>query len=377
MKSSKLLLIAAVAVLLAACSNKPTAVTDGETANVERVKSNFDFLRKLGIDSIQKVEFISLYDGSKEVPEGIFLDDEQSAALLSEVFPFLKNTEGMNVDEGEVPDGAFFIAGVKALQNDYTMVAFTVEVGDVAIGSLGIYDKNGKLTDYMDLGPWNLNRSWDSGMSAITCDINSACIEFTANDAFSVKKVDGQYEGHSEPKKSAAQSEQPDTLVKDKDLWLMERRFSYKIDDKGRIALIDVKNEKMENVPPAILLEREIDDISEYPYSDQSVYDKLNAMAAQPKYVNPGAEGDYTGTCTLRTMQSALARMYDRNPQNALNWMAAHLDAPLIKVWKSVIGEGFVSKEKLVSDIDKMTNETAKKAVGQLTAQWGLNGAMG
>ena len=141
-----LTVIAAVALLVSvSCNaNKSTAPESSGASKVEAVKSDFSFLKKLGIDPADSLLIADEIDAERGQMALLALDDNQRRALLKGI-----------ADDDEIDFGVFSIAGIRALPGGFTLVAYHIELGDGSGGMVAVYDRDGKVTDMALTGAWN------------------------------------------------------------------------------------------------------------------------------------------------------------------------------------------------------------------------------
>ena len=145
MKMKNLILLSVIALMpLMACNANGTnsnAAEQSAPAAAAPQKPDLGFLKKLGVDVSQLQTMGDKYDSDQQW-ELTALTDEQVFSLL----PMVKN-----MNDGEI-EGGYYLEAAKAMPEGHTMLIFAVEYGDSGAELMGIYDRDGNLTDLMQLG---------------------------------------------------------------------------------------------------------------------------------------------------------------------------------------------------------------------------------
>ena len=360
-------MMAAAMLLSISCkANKQASPDASGVAKVETVKSDFNFLKKLGIDPTDSLLMEERLETAPDKMVMLGLEENQRKALLGDVF------------EGEEADyGGFYIVGVRALPNDYTLVVYHIEFGDGSDGLVGIYDRNGKLSDCCQTGPWDfkmpetMNDDYTAGVMREEHNV----LDMLSKNSFKVTNSVSTYD-------FVAGSADRDELgmnnfKKVKDLMSIAKEFNYSIDKNGRIKMEAPKMLDKKGVTANDLLLDEIDGLFKAPKYDASILDKVNAIAAKPEVkASMGSEDDEFGY----RLQSIVNRVFAMNPQGLLKWIASHRDLTknqVVTIFESLFSEGAVDKYRLYQQIQKMPAGADKDYLEKLTGQWGPADAVG
>lgn len=364
-------LVACMGLSLVACGKNvqagSTAGNGKSQQQVERVKSDFTFLKKLGITQLDSLEFIDTFDGNSFSNHSLHLSKTQGVALLSGV-----------VNEELIKSGGASIVGIKALPHGLTLVLYSVECGDGSFDYVCIHNKQGKRTDAMAvINQWH----------AIFCQypdhmpqghaLKNECIthcHFTAPTHFELQE--SFVTSHI-----IVNEEQPDSPAKKvKDVAVLKRVKQYDIDAQGHFVVGKTITKQSVGVDAYWLVMTKIDDIEGLPHSSNKQLDLLNSLHEEmfgPKRDEALEDRDEDLYCR---MQFVLNGFYCINAQQVLKWMATHRNKStnhLVEVFESLLSTGYIDKYDLVVAIEKMTNPEERAYMEKLTAQWGLEGAVG
>lgn len=364
MKIRTLLNTALTMGLLVSCALRSNGETDGSPAISDpEPEANFGFIENLGIN-LDKVNVIGDdYDFQSSAEKDLVsITAKQRNALLDDFFHFIKSQ-----DDEDAELSRFTIAGIRALQDGYSMVIFLEEYGDGSDQYLATYDPKGKPVDLIDshtshyLEPIEANEDYTLG-KAYKTKMN---LDFEAADQFKIQVGYALVDWKSV-------NDQPKAT---KQYWEIDRSLSYQITPEGKFKLLSIKPSNEGNPPEESLLSQDIADLGRYPLSDPSRIDKLNAMLARPDIVKLQKED----SPSFFWLTILLREIYQTTPQQLLEWMAAHRskDNHLVALFEKLFSDGLVRKETLISDIEQMKDPDAKKYISELTSQWGPADAVG
>ncbi len=361
-----LTVIAAVALLVSvSCNaNKSTAPESSGASKVEAVKSDFSFLKKLGIDPADSLLIADEIDAERGQMALLALDDNQRRALLKGI-----------ADDDEIDFGVFSIAGIRALPGGFTLVAYHIELGDGSGGMVAVYDRDGKVTDMALTGAWQtwepvtMNEECTAG---VMLKINNV-LRMVSKNSFKVTGTTDKYSftaslGDREVY-SLADYKKTNSLMN------IVKEYTYTIDGKGLMKMSTPKVLSKTGVKDVDMLIGEIDDLFSIPKNDISVCDKLNEIALRPQVMNAANDEEYG-----YRLQSVVMRVFSENPDGLLKWLASHRDLSknrVVTIFESLFSEGIVDKYKLYQQIQDMPAGSDKEYLEKLTGQWGVAGAVG
>ena len=352
-------------------ANKTTAPEGSGAAKVETIKSDFTFLKKLGIDPTDSLLIDTRLETSNDKIVMLGLEENQRKALLNGVF------EGLEDADNEFDYGAFNIIGVRALPGDYTFVAYHIEFGDGSSGMVCVYDKNGKLTDCVQLGPWDFRMPEVMNEDCTEGEMRDECnaLAFVSQNKFVVNRTLSRYEFKT------TTSDRDEFGVTDfkktKDLSSIVKEYAYTIDKNGRIKMDKPKMKEQKGNTPESLLIDEIEDLTMSPKYEENVYDLLNELAMRPlvQQTAGGVDDEFS-----YRLQGTVARLFELNPQDLLKWIAKHRDLKknqVVTLFESLFSDGVINKYTLYQQIQKMPAGADKDYLEKLTGQWGPSDAVG
>ncbi len=352
MKKISLFLAAALMVLACACNRDAKQ----SSANGD---NNFAFLTKLGIN----MDSVNVFDKKlveDTVTPTMALDEKQRVALLNQVHRF---------DVYPEVEGLCFILGVKAVGHGHTLVVYLTEYGDGSEESMAIYDSEGKLTDFIQTGPWDAmapQEANDDYTAGTALKWKAEC-EFTSADEFVLNSSYADVAW----KMGADDKGEPGPIEVTDSKWEILKKYRYKIDEAGHFVFLGRDEQRKGPVDAEDVILDDIEDVAMLPVSSEARLDSINSKcvryAKQP------------GDMVKFSLSSIMWRIYNSNPQQVLNYIAAHRDAPteVQKLMESIVSDGNMDKAILVGDIKKMADAGARAYLEQLTAQWGVAGAKG
>lgn len=318
----------------------------------------------MGVD-VSKLEIMGdRFDFNAE-REFVPLEDEQVIKLLPMV-------QSMSPDEIE---GGYYLSGAKALPSGNTMLLFSVAYGDSGTELMGIYDSNGNLVDFMQLGNCNefMTIECNDEMTQGKAQVTSTIIKFSSPNEFTIDKTVKVADWKRQP------SEVEDGLPKDftKVHWLVQTLNAYDVDDQGRIALVDEKQVKRQGeVDPDYQRWSAIGNLGRLPASDSNRIERLSEMADE-LYEQLG-RGEYDEDPSYH-IQMVVAEYFDSNPQTLLQWVYNNRNKKnlIVEHFEQIFANGWRNKYTLVKAIEQMRDPDAQKYLEDLTAQWGPSDAVG
>ena len=288
----------------------------------------------------------------------IELNEDQALKLL----PMAQFLEG-----GDIYDGRYYITAAKALPDGYTMLLYGWETGDDAsLQMMGIYDKDGNITDFMQLGDMGefdyieQNDDYTQGRAQMT-DIN---LKFTAPGVFTLDKTVKEADWKRDPNSDDGRREP--TKVN----WLVQTLETYSVDGKGHIALDGRKEVKRQGT-----LDKEYEswtaiyDLSRLPMSDATRIDQLNDLAGKMKQTQ-GDQQYADGTAYI--VISAINEYFATNPDALFQWIYKNRDHSnmIVGHLQESVTNHYLDKALLDQAISQMTDKAAQKYINDLTAGW-------
>ena len=366
MKMKQLFLMAAIATMpLVACNASDTSTNATEraaTTDVATAKPDLGFLKKLGVDVSRLQAIGDKYDSDQQW-EATVLNDEQIIALL----PMVKSMNDVEIE------GGYDIEAAKAMPGGHTMLIFAVEYGDSGAELMGIYDRDGNLTDFMQLG--NIREfstvQCNDEMTQGTAQVTHTTFKFNSPSEFIIDKTVKVADWKRAPGDEAL----PSNFTKVH--WLVQTLDSYEVDDQGRITLVDEKEVKRQGeVDPDVERWNGIARLGQLPASDPNRIERLNDKANE-LYKQLG-RGDYDADPSYH-IQMVLAEYFDSNPQTLLQWIYNYRGKKtlLVEHFEQIFANGWRNKFTLVKAIEQMRDPDAQQYLNDLTAQWGPSDAVG
>ena len=353
---NRLVLILAGLVLLAGCAAKggDNAAADTQKVTAQQVK-NMDFLHRMGVNTDQLMLIGDKLNLSWN-EEFCSLTDDQVRALLNDVYK-------LGADEDV--EGVHSIIGVKPLAGDHTMVLFHIEFGDGSKQVMGIYDQQGRMTDYLETGS-SLESMVEASddMSKGVSRRNDVDYEFPESEII-LNRFFKQYEW-------VLNGEQVKPV---RDMWTIKKVYRYSIGEDGKLKWLKTDISKSGQVDEDVLLRDEVNDLQMRPASDPKVMDDLNAFVSRDAVqADIKAEGDLEWG-----VSSALWGVFMENPQGVLTWMAKNQGKGnyLLPLFEGLFSSGTINKNLLVKELEKMTDAKARQYLDTLTAQWGPSNSEG
>ena len=359
MKLKNLILMVAIATMPLVACNANGASTNGTEqaapAAAAPQKPDLGFLTAMGLD-VSNLNIIN--DVWEFTVDMIDLNKDQALKLLP-MAQFLF--------DGDIYDGRYYITAAKALPDGYTMLLYGWETGDDAsLEMMAIYDKDGYITDFMQLGNMGefsdieQNDEYTQGRAQMT-DID---LKFTAPGVFTLDKTDKEADWQRDP--NDENGERQATKV----YWLVQTMETYSVDGSGHIALDSRKEVKSEGTPnEEYESSTAINDLARLPMSDATRIDKLNELAGKMKQTL--GEQKYADGAGYNVM-SAIGEIFASNPDAFFQWIYKNRDSNglIVEHLQKSITYSYLSKTVLDEAISQMTDKAAQKYIKDLTAGW-------
>ncbi|MBO7608607.1 MAG: hypothetical protein J6S96_00185 [Muribaculaceae bacterium] len=361
MKMRYLILLMALTITpLVACNannGSSDAAADQAAPTAAPDKPDLSFLAKLGLD-VSNLTII----GDVWEPSAVFVDlnKEQTIRLLP-------MAQFMNGGEEQIYDGRYYLTAAKALPNGYTMLLYGWSTGDdSSLEMMGIYNRDGNITDFMQLGDMNefsdneQNDDYTQGRAQMT----DTELKFTAPAEFTldrtIKEADWQRDPNSED------GGRDITKV----YWLLTTEKTYNVDDHGHVKLADQKELKRKgNLDNDYELFLQFDDLANMPISDVTRIDKMNDLANKTKQ----ALGDerFDDTFAYRVI-SGVSEFFASDPDSLLKWIYKNRKREnlIVRCLMESIENSYIEKSMFDNAINQLTDNDAKQYLKELTATW-------
>ena len=276
------------------------------TTPIPHQENGYRFLRFNGID----VSKLNIMNGTFTLGEDIDLyplEGNQLIALLDDVrhMDYYINGDGR--------EGGYSIAGVHD-NGFFSIVLYSVEYGDGANMEMGIYDDNGKLWDFIDLGYWYdyIGCNLDDGPESDAAIRTDAKLIFNDDHTFTLNITGEMHPIGVEP----SQSNLMCTMTKTAQYGYKDLRY---FELKG----IDVKysDPEMKQFFP-------FDDITNLRYAPKSdVYDKigkLNDLIVRDDIASDLQNEEYSEANYMIT--HTVAQWLEMNTETVFTWLTYHHD---------------------------------------------------
>lgn len=362
MKMKTFILMAAIAMMPLLPCNAYGASTDAteKSAPAAPQKPDLSFLTTMGLD-VSNLAIIN--DVCESSFDFIDLNKEQVLKLL----PMAQFLYGGEI---EIYDGRYYIYAAKALPDGYTLLLYGWETGDDAsLQMMAIYDKDGNITDFMQLGNMGefsdieQNDAYTQGRAQMT----NVDMKFTAPAVFALDKTVKEADWERNPNNEDGRREA--TRV----YWLVQTLETYSVDGKGHIVFDGRKDIKRQGtLDKEYELWTTIYDLSRLPMSDATRIDKLNDLAGKMKQMLGDQQYD-DGTAYI--VISAINEFFATNPDALFQWIYKNRDSNdlIVRHLQESIVNSYLDKALLDKAIGQMTDKAAQKYIKDLTASWEPN----
>lgn len=291
-----LLVIIIMGIVQMVCANTP----------IPHQINGYRFLCYHGVD----VSKLKIIDGTFTIEENTELyplEGEQLIALLDDVrhMDYYINGDGR--------EGVYSIAGVHD-NGFFSIVVYSIEYGDGGCIEMGIYDDNGKLWDFLDLGYWKDFRGCnldDSPASDAIIHFNTT-LTFNEDHTFTLNITGEMHPINDMPTQSNLMGTMTKTV-----------QYGYKDLRYFKLKGIDVKysNPIMEQFFPFA----DIDNLQYVPKSE--VYDKLgtlNELIAREDIASDIHNEEYSEANYM--INHTIWRWLEMDTENMFTWLSYHHD---------------------------------------------------
>lgn len=310
-------------------------------------KAGAQFLENLGIDGGQVQMLGDTID--VRIDTTLFhLNTEQGRALLGGIVPEWAQ------DTAEVENVAS-IAAFKTLDNGISLAFLWQEWGDGGSMYVCSYDKQGKFVDGVEYINWHaLNQSSLEEGSSFFLNWEERCGGNFTPEGFTIHRI---YKG------MRTDSEMSDFVPQ----WTIEKKYVYKVDDKGVMTLAEIQPAQVGKVPAEVLTLDDLRDMAKLPASDKQALDKLNKKAA----ANGVAQADESSKI-FSEVENAIGTIFERHPLEFLQWMINHPgeQSSLNRFIEKADGYGYIDRATFDAQLEKLTDEAGKEYLTNLTKNW-------
>ncbi|MBR5101921.1 MAG: hypothetical protein IK092_02210 [Muribaculaceae bacterium] len=347
-----ILLLAMIFTPLVACSSsngEKKVETQANATDNNILPLDLGFLEKVGVD-VSKVGDIC------DIKDYADLNEEQVIKLL----PMLSR---MNQDE-LIRD--YYIKGARALSGGLTMLLYSAETGDDSTTELlAIYDKDGNLTDYMQLDDWDQFEpfDFDDEFTKGKAHVTDTKIIFTSPSEFTLDET---------VKESSWERKDDDTpilrcLTDQK--WLVETVKRYSVDKEGHMALVEDKVVKSEGDVDPDFKNDPIWKLYKLPAFDPSRIDLFNNLAND--YIKKEGRQAFDDDNNYVT-EVIVGECFAGNPEALLNWIYKNRDKKTVVAdyLKRLFTSGTLDKSVIDQEIGKLADKNVKNYLKALTANW-------
>lgn len=353
MKVKPLILLMAITITPLVACNASSSENKAETANEVSVTGSnlpldLTFLKNMGVDA-EKIHDINDKNENFDVAD---LNEDQIRKLLPMT---AYNADEFNHDH--------YIKGAKALAGGFTMLLYGIETGDDSSTELlAIYDKDGKLTDYMQLGDYDafIIGETDDGYTKGTAEAVDTKITFPSGSEFTIDRT--EKEGSWVRDEEDGYSELTDLK------WLVQTVKRYTVDDKGHMTLVEQKEVKREGNVSADY-DPTFDDLYMLPMTTPDRIDRLN-KAINEKVKNQGREAYLEDMPYYVSM--VLSEYYAADPEGLLMWIYKNRETPnmIVEHLKQNFTSGWLDKSVLNQVIEEMEDTPAQDYIYDFTRDW-------
>ena len=149
--------------------------------------------------------------------------------------------------------------------------------------------------------------------------------------------------------------------------WTIEKKYVYKVDDKGVMTLAEIQPAQVGKVPAEVLTLDDLRDMAKLPASDKQALDKLNKKAA----ANGVAQADESSKI-FSEVENAIGTIFERHPLEFLQWMINHPgeQSSLNRFIEKADGYGYIDRATFDAQLEKLTDEAGKEYLSNLTKNW-------
>lgn len=351
MKQLILLMVLTITPLVActATGNENKSETAAEASTIgNNLPLDLTFLKKMGVD-VEKFHDNNDENMNFDVAD---LSEEQVLKLL----PMVSRKDADEILHEH------YIKGVKALAGGFTMLLYGIETGDDASTELlAIYDKDGKLTDYMQLGDYDafiIGEANDDDTKG-TAEATTTKITFPSPSEFIMDRTN----------KEGSWTYGENGFSELTDLkWLVQTIKRYTVDNQGHMTLVEQKEVKREgNVSPDY--DPTFDDLYMLPMSTPDRIDRLN-KAINDRIKKQGREAYLEDMPYM--VSETVGEYYAADPEGMLMWIYKNRETPnmIVEHLKQAFVYGWLDKSMLDQVIEEMDDTAAQDYVYDLAMQW-------
>ena len=324
------------------------------TTPIPHQYNGYRFLRSHGID----VSKLNVIDGTFTLDENTELyplEGEQLIALLDDV-----RHMDYYINHADGRDGGYSIAGVHD-NGFFSIVVYSVEYGDGGEIEMGIYDDQGKLWDFMDLGYWYeyIGCNIDDGPESDAVIRTNTELVFNDDHTFSLNITGEMHPINVDPSPSNLMGTMTKTV-----------RYGYK-----DLRYFDLKEIDVNYSVPEMGQFLAFDDIADLHYVPKSdVYgklDTLNGLIASEAVAADLQNEEYSDANYM--IIHTVARWLEMTPETVFTWLTYHQNSDKNHLlyfvedsYKSGVADGAMMKYV----VGQMQANKVKKYATQLFQRW-------
>ena len=320
-----------------------------------------DFLTQLGVDvsNVRVINTGNRFD-FEDITESAMLESNQVIALLDDAI------HQQYAIDNDIAEGLISIVALCPMPDERMVIVFSHEYGDGAQNSLGVYDRLGRLTDYVDLG---YGHDWDG--YNIDDDPKSEA-DVRSNTQLMVEA----------PEHLVVERTDQHNLWTDGDPMRPEEigqritTFHYLLDDQGHLQLTSIDKRDTGRLIDKHYSFVDLDNLKMSPMNDATLLDRLNTLLerddVRADIARGEADEDYYSDAADKASLLVGGFFYN-NPQQFFAWMAAHRD-PAQNHLNSVMRDNMLSYRDdpsfVVQQATLIADPDTRNYIQQLIQYW-------
>ncbi len=320
-----------------------------------------DFLKQLGVD-VSNVRVIDTGNrfAFDDITESAMLEDNQVIALLDDAI------HQQYAIDNDLAEGLISIVALCPMPADQMAIIFSHEYGDGAQKSMGVYNRLGRLTDYVELG---YTHDWDS--YSIDDDPESEA-DVRSNTQLMIEA----------PGQLAIERTDHNCLWTDGDPMRPEvvgqriTIFHYRLDDQGHLQLTSIDKRDTGRLIDKHYRFADLDNLKMSPMNDATHLDQLNALLERDDVRTDMARGEADEDYFSYAADKAsvlVGSFFFLNPQQFFAWMAAHRD-PAQNHLNSIVRDNMASYRYdpffVVQQATLIADPATRQYIQQLIQDW-------
>lgn len=329
------------------------------------------FLTKLGIKKVNELpDNITQFDKFTDI----------NARQMVKLAPyFFYDPESVNYED-EDDMGSFMIVGYKQL-GDYTLVLFNSIYGDMMVNMIGVYDKEGAITDYVNLGAWRDLQfdDYDETLRTGLADVTALSMKFTGDNSFIITRKASQ----SNLKVFDPEKYNFDDVYTAPMLWTITTDYTYNIlPDNGHAMIKKVHKETQGKPGERREVVEQGRDLSYFSYNTFDRLGQLNHYLVANDIDVISEDSDIEEYPSPRSVaMGTLSMWYNQNPDQLFRWLYDNRDdersTRVVALFEHLYSVSWLDKYDLVQKIEKIADPAVRNYLSRLTSQWGPANAVG